>query len=97
LVQRDEVRMLDLPATRHLFHHKLGIHEHVDVGGAQLRRLLKARDQPAVLGHIVGGTADGLLALGQHRGAVRGPHHRSVSGRTRVATRSTIGLDDHLH
>ena len=62
--------MLDLPAARHLFHHKLGVHLHVDLGGAELRRLLQTGDQPAILGDVVGGAADGLLALGEHRAAI---------------------------
>ncbi len=67
LMQRGEVGMFDLPAARHLFDHKLGVHRHLDVGGAQLRGLLQTRDQPAIFGDVVGGAADGLLALGEHR------------------------------
>ena len=89
--------MLDLPAARHLLHHQLGVHQHLDLGGAELGGLLESRDQPAVLGDVVGGTPDRLLALGQHRAVVGRPHHRAVSRRSRVAARPAVGLDDHLH
>ena len=97
LMQCGDIGMFDFPAARHLLHHKLGVHQHVDVGGAELGGLLESRDQAAVLGDVVGGTPDGLLALREHGAVVGGPHHRSVSRRTRVTTRPAVGLDDDLH
>ena len=89
--------MLDLPAPRHLLDHQLGIHRHRDLGGAQPGGVRQTRDQTAIFGDVVGGDTDRLLALGQHGRPVRGPHHRPVARRPRVAARSTVGLDDHLH
>ena len=97
LEQRPQVGMLDLPAAGHLLHHQLGVHPHLDLGGAQFGRLLQSGNQTAVLGDVVGGMPDRLLALGQHRAAVGRPHHRAVSRRARVATGPAVGLDDHLH
>ena len=93
----NEIGMLDLPAARHLLHHQFGIHQHIDLGGAQPGRLIQPGDQAAVLGDVVGGTPDRLLALGQHRGVVGRPHHRAVSRRPRVAAGPAIRFDDHLH
>ena len=97
LDQRFQVGVFDLPAAGHLLNHELGVHSHVDLGGADLGRLLEARDQAAILGDVVGGVTDRLLALGQHGFAVGRPDHRAVARGPGIAPRSAVGLDDDLH
>ena len=97
LDQRLQVGVFDLPAAGHLLDHQLRVHPHVDLGGAHLGRLLQAGDQTAVLGDVVGGMTDRLLALGQHVLAIGCPDHRPVSRGPGITARPAVGLDDHLH
>ena len=55
---------------------------------------LQARDQAAVLGDVVGRPPHGRCALGEHAPAVGVAHQRAVPGRTGIAPRPAVRLDD---
>src|SRR5699024_6977334 len=54
----------------------------------------KAGNEAAVFGDIIGCAAEGLAAVGNNVPAVGVSEHRSIGGRTWIAARSAIGLDD---
>ncbi|SKT01413.1 Uncharacterised protein [Mycobacteroides abscessus subsp. abscessus] len=84
LVQRDQVRMLDLPPAGHLLDDKFGVHRDAHLGGSQACRLGQSRYQAPVLGDIVGRMSDGVASLPQHRLVIGRKHHRAISGQTWV-------------
>jgi hypothetical protein len=89
------VRVLDLPAARHLLDDQLGVHADLHAGGRiQVQHGLQPRHQAAVLGHVVGGSPDRRGPLGQHPAGVGVPDQRAVAGRPRVAPRPAVRLDD---
>ena len=79
--QHAQRSVLDLPVARHLLDDELGVHPHRDRRCAELGGGPQPGDQAAVLGHVVGGDADRLGALGQHAPVVASQHDRAVAGR----------------
>ena len=93
--QRSHVRMLDLPATRHLLDHELGVHPHLEQGVWRVLQVeLETGDQAAILGDVVRGMADRLCSLRNHLAAVGVTDQRTEAGRTGITPRATVGLDD---
>ena len=89
-------RVLDLPGALHLLDDELGVHAHGDLSRAEVARGLEPGDQPAVLGDVVRLDADRLVALGQHLAAGRVEDDGAVAGRSGIAARAAVGLDDDL-
>ena len=94
LVQRNHVRVLDLPAPRHLLHHQFRIHADLDLAGSHVGRSREPCDEPAVFGHVVGGNAQGGPSFRQHRRTVRGEDDSPVTGGTGVSARAAVCFDD---
>ena len=93
--QRAEVRVLDLPAARHLLDDQLRVHPDLDVGArGEFRGGAEPGHQARVLGHVVRRRAQALPGLGQHLAGRRVADQRAVPRRARVAAGAAVGLDD---
>lgn len=95
--QRLHVRVLDLPAARHLLDDELGVHADPD-RGRRIQRLrgLQPGDQALVLGDVVGRHADVLRRLRQRLPRPGVDHRRAVPRRTRIPPGAAVRLDDEL-
>ncbi len=84
--QRAHRRMFDLPASAHLLDDQFRVHPDLH-GGVRIDvgRRSQARDQPLVLGDVVGRPTDRPGPFGQHLAGFGVPHKRSVPGRARIA------------
>src|SRR5690606_17262693 len=64
-------------------------------GRPQLGGGLEPRDEPPVLGDVVGGDAEAFLPFGEHVPTVGVTYHRAVTRRPRLTAGPTVGFDDH--
>ena len=95
-VQRLHVGVLDLVVAVDLLGDQLGVVDDLDLGGAERPRALEPEQQAAVLGDVVRGGADALGGLVEHVAVGRGDHG-GRRGRSGIAARAAVHVDDDLH
>ena len=96
LPETAERLVLHLVLAAHLLHEKLGVGDDLELLHAQLDRPLEAREERAVLRHVVRRRADRLAARVEHR-PVRRLEDVAVRGRPRVPARAAVRREPSPH
>lgn len=92
-VKRLQAGMLHPVVSQHLLYEELRVGSHAETAMAPASRPLERREQPSILGDIVGGNAYRSVELFDQR-AVRTFDPHTVAGGTRVAARAAVDIRD---
>ena len=88
--------VLDLVDPLDLLGDQLGVPHHLDLARPEFPAAREAEQQGAILGDVVGGTAEQLGPLGEDLSPGSADHARR-GRRTGVAASATVDVDDQLH